>query len=65
MEMSGSVLTRRIVAASNVAAGEAEAKVDPLHTQLEAFLASLRRAWLYGADKIEMTALWHGSVLRE
>jgi hypothetical protein len=39
--------------------------VDPPHAQLEAFLASLRRAWLHGANEIEMSALWHGSVLRE
>ena len=64
MEMRGSVLALGIVAASNVAAREAEAKVDPLHAQLEAFLASFRRAGLYGANETEMTALWHALVCR-
>jgi hypothetical protein len=60
MEMSGSMLAPRLVAASNVAAAETEPEVDPLHPQLETFLASVRGFWLYGTNLIEMSAVSHG-----
>ena len=57
VEMSGRMLTGRLVAASDMAAGHAKTEMDPVHPHLEAFLASLRRARSYRANLLEMTAL--------
>src|SRR5262249_44302522 len=42
----GGMLALRVVTAPDVAAGEAEPQVDPLHSALEALLAALRGAGL-------------------
>jgi len=63
MEMSGRMLARRIVAASNVTAGHAESKMDPAHSGLETFLAALGRARRYWADQVQMTAFLHCILL--
>ena len=55
--MSCSVLPGRLVAAAYVAARHAETKVHPIHSQLEALLASVRGARRYVANDIEMAAL--------
>ena len=61
MEMRCSMLAPRLVAASNVAAAEAEPEVNPFHPQLETFLASVRRVCSYRTNLIEMSAVSHGT----
>ena len=61
--MSGRMLARRIVAASNVTAGHAESKMDPAHSSLETFLAALGRARRHRTNQVEMTAFLHRMLL--
>jgi len=61
--MSGRMLARRIVAASNVTAGHAESKMDPAHSGLETFLAALGRARRHRTNQVQMTAILHRILL--
>jgi len=61
MEMSGSVLARRLVAASDMPAAETETKVYPPHASLEALLTPSGRSRLDRAYLIEMSARCHGN----
>jgi hypothetical protein len=56
MEMLGRVPILRVVAATDVSAGPAEAQMDPGIAQLEALLATAT-AWTVGSHKIQMTTL--------
>jgi hypothetical protein len=51
MEMLGRVPILRIVAATDVSTGPAEAQMDPGIAQLEAFLATAT-AWTRGSRKV-------------
>src|SRR5438445_10039634 len=50
------VFIRRVVATADVSAREAEAEVDPLGADLQAFFAALRSLRLLGVDLVVMFA---------
>lgn len=51
------VLVGRVVAATNMAAGETEAKVDPLTAHFETFFTSIRRTGTHIANISQMRAV--------
>ena len=53
------MLARRDIAAAHVTAGQAEAKMHPVHPHLQAFLTSLGCPRLNIADLVQMTATLH------
>src|SRR5262245_45439306 len=57
VEMLRRVLAGRVVAAADVAATEAQSKMNPSPVRLEAFLAALWRARLDVADLVEVSAV--------
>src|SRR5437867_1029991 len=61
VEMLGRMLVRRLVAATDVAAGETKAQMHPLIAGPQAILAAIG-AWAYGANLIEMPAGIHGEI---
>ncbi len=65
MEMLGGVLIFRAIAAPNVAASQAKAKVDPGITGFEAFFASVGRIGLYAFWGLgQVNAEWlHASII--
>ena len=54
MIVLGSVLVLRLIAAANMPADHAEAKMDPGIAGFQAFLAAIRGAGFYIFDLIEM-----------
>jgi hypothetical protein len=61
--MCRSVFADRIVATSDVSTCHAEAKMNPLHPQLETFLATLGRSGVDVPNEIEMAAFFHGVLV--
>jgi hypothetical protein len=59
MEVLSSMFAGRVIAAANMAAGEANAQMNPRSTGPEAFLASFRGSGANVVDLIEMFALGH------
>ena len=56
VEVFGRVLARRVVAASNMPACEAQPQMEPLLPRLEAFLATVGGAWFDAMNVFEMRA---------
>lgn len=59
MKVLRRVFADRVVATANVAAGETEAKMHPIHSHLEALLATIGSARLDVANRIEVAARSH------
>ena len=56
MEVFGGVLTRGLVTATDVSAGETQSQMYPLPVGFEAFLAACRRAWQHVMNLVQMPA---------
>jgi hypothetical protein len=57
VEVFRRVLPLRLIAAANVAAGQTHSKMDPLHSHLQTFFASIRSPWIYIPNLVEVCAL--------